>query len=261
MTKYVLAREQFSALANALGEGPDRVISVARLQKKQCRAYVLGDPEHFEAAIVQEDLASEELAGYGRSAAALWKLLQTVPDWSCINVATEISAELGRIMQTAKGGTTAGDNIRYYGDVYYSLTEPLATVPAHAAHAGTVRRLTANDRPLLINAPEAIKENLGDLRGLITERAVAAAIVEGTIVAIAQVYAESKEYADVGVFTLEDWRSCGLATAAAAILIQGIQSCNKIPAWSTGEDNFALMKVAEKLGFSERGRRTYVIPL
>ena len=94
MTKYVLPRERFSALANALGEGPDRVISIARLQRRQCRAYVLGDPEHFEAAIVQEDLASEEPAGYGRSAAALWKLLQTVPDWSCINVATEIAPEL-----------------------------------------------------------------------------------------------------------------------------------------------------------------------
>ena len=256
MTDHMLPRERFTALADALGEGPDRVISVARLQQKQCRAYVLGDPEHFEAVIVEDYLAPEEPAGYGQSAAALWELLRTVPDWTCINVATEVAAELGTMIQVAKGR-----NIRYYSDVYYSLTEPLSDTLPHTAAAGVVRQLTADDHLLLVDSPVELREHLGDLRGLITERAVVTALDEGTIVAIAQVYAESEEYADIGVFTLEAWRNRGLATAAAAILIQGIQAAGKIPAWSTGEDNHASMKVAEKLGFTKQGQRTYVIPL
>jgi GNAT superfamily N-acetyltransferase len=252
----MLPRERFAALAAALGEGPDRVISVARLQQKQCRAYVLGGPEHFEAAIVEDYLAPDEPAGYGQSATALWELLQTVPDWTCINVARDVAAELGQIIQAA-----TGKSIRYYGDVCYSLTKPLSDTLPHAAAAGAVRQLTADDHLLLASSPVELREHLGDLRGLITERAVATALDEGTIVAIAQVYAESEEYADIGVFTMEAWRNRGLATAAAAILIQGIQAAGKIPAWSTGEDNYASMKVAEKLGFSKQGQRTYVIPM
>ena len=70
-SEYRLSPEELPVLADALGEGPDRVISIARLLGQRCRAYVLGDPAHFEAAIVQDDLAPAEPAGYGESAVAL----------------------------------------------------------------------------------------------------------------------------------------------------------------------------------------------
>ena len=57
------------------------------------------------------------------------------------------------------------------------------------------------------------------------------------------------------------WREKGFATAAASRVAQEIQAKGKVPAWSCGEDNIASLRVAQKLGFTEVGRRTYVIPV
>ena len=81
------------------------------------------------------------------------------------------------------------------------------------------------------------------------------------IVAIAHTYAETNLHADIGVSTLETWREKGFSTAAASLVAQEIQARGKVPAWSCGEDNYASLRVAEKLGFTEVGRRTYIIPI
>jgi predicted GNAT family acetyltransferase len=120
--------------------------------------------------------------------------------------------------------------------------------------------LSPADLPLIHSAPEAIQAELHRLPQRLIEGIVAAAIVSDTIVAIAQTYAQSPHHADIGVFTLDGWRNRGLATATAAIVAQGVRETGRTPTWSTGEDNYASMKVAEKLGFTEVARRTYVIP-
>jgi predicted GNAT family acetyltransferase len=88
---------------------------------------------------------------------------------------------------------------------------------------------------------------------------VACAIVDDEIVAIAHTSARTDKYADIGVFTSEEWRRRGFVTAAASIVAKCIQDAGLTPTWSAGEDNFASLRVAQKLGFIEASRRTYVI--
>lgn len=252
---YALPVEKYQVLADALSERPDRVIAVARLRQRQCRAYTLGDPAHFEAAIVQEDYAPEEPAAFGADPQSIWTLLQAIEGWTCVNVAQDVAPRLGALIQADRGG-----DIRYYGDIYYSLTRPLAYAPSSAVRQGIVRFLSPEDQALLDQAPEEIQDAVWRGMDLLAARGLVAAVIDSTIVAVAQIYAMSQRYADIGVLTLKSWRNRGLATDAAAVLIRRIRSDHYIPAWSTGEDNYASMKVAQKLGFTEQERRTYVIP-
>jgi len=80
------------------------------------------------------------------------------------------------------------------------------------------------------------------------------------IVVIAHTSARTEHYADIGVFTLKEWRGRGFATAAASIVAKRVQEVGQIPLWSTGEDNIASLRIAQKLGFTEVSRSTYVIP-
>ena len=66
-------------------------------------------------------------------------------------------------------------------------------------------------------------------------------------------------HADIGVATLEGWCGRNFASAAAALVAQQVQATGRTPVWSTGEDNLASQRVAQKLGFAEVGRRTYAI--
>ncbi|MGI8859675.1 MAG: GNAT family N-acetyltransferase, partial [Rubrobacteraceae bacterium] len=52
--------------------------------------------------------------------------------------------------------------------------------------------------------------------------------------------------------TLEGWRGRGLATAAASLVVGRVQRSDRVPVWSAGEDNYASLQVARKLGFVER---------
>ncbi len=55
-------------------------------------------------------------------------------------------------------------------------------------------------------------------------------------------------------------RHCGSARpAAAAPVVEQIQAARQFPVWSTGEPTLASLQVAQKLGFEEVTRRTYVI--
>jgi predicted GNAT family acetyltransferase len=94
---------------------------------------------------------------------------------------------------------------------------------------------------------------------LLTEGIIAAAIVDGGVVAIAHTAARTERHADLGVATLPAWRGRGLATAAAALVAERVRAAGQIPVWSTGETNAASRRVAQKLGFREVARRTYLI--
>jgi len=93
----------------------------------------------------------------------------------------------------------------------------------------------------------------------LSESIVACAIVDGEIVATALSSGRSERYADVGVYTRQEYRGRGLSTAAAALVARQLQARGLLPIWSTGGHNSASLRVAHKLGFAEVGRRQYVI--
>lgn len=237
--------EQRETLADALGDTPETVISVHALRRGLCRAYA-----SEAAAIVQWNELPGEPMGFGDDAAALWDLLQSVDGWFCVEVTPRCAAALGPLM-----AAQTGRSVRYYGDIFYTLT-----VPAAPLHDAAVRLLTVADLPVLDAAPREIQGGgFGSIRALLEEGVVAGAIVDGALVAIAHTSALTPHHADIGVATLEGWRGRGFATAAASLVAQQVQATERVSVWSTGEDNFASQHVAQKLGFAEVGRRVYVI--
>ena len=100
----------------------------------------------------------------------------------------------------------------------------------------------------------------GDVEIVLREGFVAGAVVDNRLVAVAHTNAVTARYADIGVFTDQDYRNRGYSTASAAIVAKAIRETGRTPVWSCGEDNLASLKVAAKVGFTEVSRRTYVIP-
>ena len=239
MTK--LTSQECLALADFLGDTPMTVISAARLKQGACDAYIAESlSNNVDAAIV-----------FGTDPEALWQLLNATHGWGCINVDNACAVSLGGRIEAERDVS-----IRYYGDVCHSLLEPVHLYPNEA-----VRLLTVADVERLAEAPAEVQGNGYKTRAaLLTDGIAAGAVVDGNIVAIAHTYAETDLHADIGVSTVEQWREKGFATAAASLVAQKIQAKGKVPAWSCGEDNTASLRVAQKLGFTEVGRRTYVIP-
>ncbi len=250
MTK--LTREECLILADLLGDTPMTVISASRLKHGMCDAYIAGTLQDISAALVFDAFCPEEPCGVGTDADALWQLLKATDRWDCINVDNSCAAALGALIEA-----DSGTSIRYYGDVCHALLEPVHCYPNEV-----VRLLTLADVERLTKAPAEVQGNgYKTHKAMLTEGIAAGAIVDGNVVAIAHTYAETDLHADIGVSTLEAWREKGFSTTAASLVAQEIQAKGKVPAWSCGEDNFASLRVAEKLGFTEIGRRTYVIPV
>ena len=142
----------------------------------------------------------------------------------------------------------------YYGDIYHTLTRPAATF-----HDPAVRELTPKDLSTLKAAPAVLQGvGFGDLSAMLRDGLAAGAIVEGRLVAIARTSAITDLHADIGVSTLEPFRGRGFATAAASIVARRVLQTGRIPVWSAGEDNFASLRVARKVGFVETSRRVCV---
>jgi len=238
------------ALADALGDSPTTVISTHLLRRSLCKAWAVGPVTQPVAALVQPTACPAEPTGFGSDVEALWNLLSSCGGWTCIDVPTEGSRSLGAIITRETGRP-----VRYYGDVYHTLTRPVAD--CRDEH---VRLLTVDDLALL--KPFVHNEQgcgYRDLQTLLTEGITACAIVDGRVVAIAHTSARSDAYADIGVRTEEPFRRRGFSSACASLVAREIQKAGQVPTWSTGEDNHASLRVAAKLGFSEIARTTYVI--
>jgi hypothetical protein len=188
--------------------------------------------------------------GFGSDPEILWDLLKSVEGWDCVDVSSDCAEALGELIKR-----DTGCEVRYYGDVYHILDKPVIMFQNEA-----VRQLTLGDLELLKSSPQELRGcGFGTTQRLLEDGFVACAIVGGKVFAIAHTSARTDHYADIGVFTAEDWRCRGFVTAAAAIVAERIQEAGLIPTWSAGEDNFASLRVAQKLGFTEVSRRTYVI--
>ena len=249
MTK--LTSQECFVLADALGDTPMTVIPASRLKHGMCDAYVAGTLPDVTAALVFDAYCPEEPSGFGTDADALWQLLKATDGWGCIGVNTACAEPLGRLIEA-----DTDRPVRYYGDVYHALLKPVHCYPNEA-----VRLLTPEDVTRLAKAPAEVQGNgYKTHEAMVTDGIAAGAVVDGNIVAIAHTYAENDLHADIGVSTVEQWREKGFATAAASLVAQEIQARGKVPVWSCGEDNIASLRVAQKLGFTEVGRRTYLIP-
>ena len=248
MTK--LTPQECRVLSDILGDTPMTVIPAARLKHAVCDAYVDGTLPNITAALIFDPFCPDEPSGFGTDADALWELLKATDGWSCINVDTSCATPLGTLIEADRDTT-----IRYYGDVYHALLTPV-----HCYLNEAVRLLTPEDVPRLTKAPTEVQGNgYKTHAAMLTDGIAAGAVVNNNIVAIAHTYAENNLHTDIGVSTIETWRGKGFATAAAALVAQEIQARGKVPVWSCGEDNIASRRIAHKLGFTEVGRRTYVI--
>jgi hypothetical protein len=245
-----LSPAERALLVEALGDNPESTISVHFLARGLGHGYVVGRPGGFAAAIVEEIADPSEPVGFGADAGAMWSVLKDLPGWECVCVPSDVAPALGRLVEAEWGRP-----VRYYGDVYHRLERPAAPF-AHES----VRRLGPDDAALLEAAPAELQpRSWGSAERMLAEGIAAAGIVAGAVVAIAFTSARTAGHADIGVTTLEPWRGRGLATAAASLVAAAIQAEGQIPIWSCGEGNLASLRVAEKVGFVEAGRRTYVI--
>ena len=242
--------EERQVLAGTLGDTPESVISVHLLARGLAEAYVAGDPTHPDGIIVQGGSDSGELTSFGSDAAVLWGLLWLVEGWWCVSVVEPCARELGATIEAR-----VGSKVRYYEDIYHVLRSPVTRL-----HHEATRLLTPDDLELVEAAPVEVRGGgWGSTREMLEEGVVAGTVVKGDLVAIAFTSARSARHADVAVNTLERWRGCGFATAAASLLARRLQEVGQIPVWSTGEDNRASLRVAQKLGFAPIAQRTYVI--
>ena len=238
------------ALADALGDKPETTVQAHILRRGLCRAYIIGKPERFEGAIIQSKISPGEPMGLGSDPEILWKLLKLVKGWFCVEVSSECAKDLGKIIEN-----NTGNKIKYYQDVYHALYKPVVEYKNEF-----VRQLTIDDLKILESAPEDLREScFENTKNLLLEGFAAGAIVSGNVVAIAHTSARTKKHSDIGVCTLEEWRNRGFVTAAASIVAKLIQKDGQIPVWSTGEDNYASLRVAQKLGFEEISRWVYMI--
>lgn len=249
----VQTQEGRDLLAEALGDTPETVIPAGLLLAGLADAYVAGEAPRFEGVVVQSHLLRREPWCFGCDASAVWGLLRPLNDWGRKAMPPNLSAELARPVSALIEQET-GVRVRYYGDVYHTLTGRV-----NGLAVPEVRSLYLEDVNLL-SAYWGGSRAMGfaTYEDLLTDGAVAGAVVEGRLVALAHTNAMTASYGDIAVATDEAWRGRGFASATACLVARRIQERGRTPVWSAGEGNAASLRVAAKLGFVEVSRRVFL---
>ena len=145
-------------------------------------------------------------------------------------------------------------NVELYGDLYHTLTGPVADVSVPE-----VRQLGLRDVPLLAEyRGRAAGTGFSTFVDLLIDGFAAGPVVDGNLVGLSQTNPGTARYADIGVATRKEFRRRGFASAAASIVARRIQERGLVPVWSAGEDNDASLRIAARLGFVEVSRRVYL---
>lgn len=236
------------ALAARLGDDPGSTIEVRALETGRCRAWAIGDPSEPRAAVLEWDELPGEFMGSG-DPEGIWEILRETTGWTSVLVADENAPRLARLIRETTGRSTSS-----FQDIGYLLRGPVREHTHPWVHL-----LRQEDLPLLEHSPILVRSP-EHARFVLEEGPIAAAVTEGEIVAVADTAALTDRFGEVGVETLEAHRGRGLATAAASLVCRELQRAGRTPRWSTGEHNLASRRVAQKLGFAEHGRETYVVP-
>ena len=230
-----------------IGERPTSVLAVDALLHGHGRVWEDG-ADVSRAALVESDLTPGELLGYG-DPGTLVGLLAAVDGWTCVEVEDEgVAAELRPEVERRWGLA------REVIDVVHVLESPVVVRP-HPR----VRPLTVDDMAAL---PLAADDLLPDAS--LVERGAAGgrvfvAIEDGVIVGQGGSLASGSRFADVGVHVASSHRLQGLATSAASGACAAVQAEGLVPVWGAGSENAASLRVAEKLGFVEVARCTYLV--
>lgn len=253
-----LEPHEYPTLFETLGDMPITTIPLHQLRYDLADATLIGEPDHIQGLVIQNRGYPDEPTGFGSDPEAIWTILQDLAGWMCIEVSREIAPELQRLMQGRF------ESVRWYEDIHYVLDQPVAdhgTQHAVSLPGVTTRLLTVDDLPMLRDSPPELQPTgFGSLEADLRDGIAAGSIVDRQLVAIAHVSAVSPRYADVGVYTHDDWRKRGLSTHAAALVMAEVQARGLTPIWSTGEDNLASQRVAVKLGVREVEGAIYLIP-
>jgi predicted GNAT family acetyltransferase len=241
-----------ASVAQALGDTPETVIARQFLRQGSAEVLCVGMPEDLEGLIIQSRDMPEEPMAFGTSATAIAELLPHLVGWACINVPANLADDLIEPVAT----TAEASGVRLLDDVHHVLRRPV-----DPELKGAARLLTPEDEPLLELVADTLVGNFAERLVATVQDGHVAAVIEGDgIVAIANTFATSERYADIGVVTHPDWRGRGYGTNVAAVVAGAIQNDGRTPIWSCGATNLPSMAIAARLGFEEVFRRVYLIP-
>jgi GNAT superfamily N-acetyltransferase len=254
MSRYELNPQELERFITALGEKPDHTVSIHQLRHNLAKVWLIGELEHFRAAVVQWTLLPEEPLAFGEDAGKIWEILQKLSGWDRIQVAATVARPLGQRMQT-----NLECPIHYQDNLYFLLDTPLTTIPPHDESV-TLRFLTIADVEMVQNtSPHTYPIVLPTLEATLRHTVVVGAVVDKQLVGFAE-SREADKHVELGVYTDEKWRKRGLASGMAGMLVQHFQARGFKIVWATDADNLASRRVAQKLGFREVLRRVFVIP-
>jgi hypothetical protein len=253
-----LELNELSILEQALGVSPETVIALHHLKRGLADGYISGDTAFPRGVVVQLHERSAEPFAFGDDAAAIWAILQVIPDWVAVNVDQRVARDLRPIMKWYF------PVVRPLENVYYMLrgalkAPPIPDIEARLLIPADIGLLEAADAPLQGGG-------FGSGVALLRDGVAAGALYQPPnerrphLVALAHTGAYAGRYADVAAFTEPDYRNRGLSTYAAYLVMRELLSRGLSPIWSSGEDNRASRRVADKLGMGEISRRVYLIP-
>jgi RimJ/RimL family protein N-acetyltransferase len=248
-----LDRDGCRRLADAIGDTPTGSIMIHALLTGRGRAYVIGDIDQFDAALVAPDYCADEPQAWGNPE-SIWQILAQLRGWTAVEVPRDIAPPLAKLVTQHTDRAT-----KLLDDIFF-VADAASPIVASFEHPGA-RLLTPDDVDLLAAAPHKLSG--GDValaRRMLTEAIYAAAVIDGRIVARVEAYARSPRYANLGAYVLEEFRRQGLATACAALVTRAVIAAGQTAVWSTGETNPASQAVARRLGYRELARTsTYVV--
>ncbi len=236
-------------LADAIGEGPLTVSTCHHLRLAQARAWTIGSPRAFTAAVVQWHGLPGEPEAYG-DPQAIWDILQNVRAWERVNVPSDVAPVLTDIV-----AAETHHPVTVQAELHHELRRCVA-----AYSHPNVRRLLPGDLAQVHHSAGRLSpDGVRELAAAVLQGILAAAIVDGQIVSIAHTSARSGGFASVGVETAEAFRRRGFATAAASLVVQAIRERGEVPVWATRETNTPSLRIAARLGFTPCGRKTFVV--
>ena len=130
--------------------------------------------------------------------------------------------------------------------------------PQYFAPSGFVfRRLQGDDSSQLAQLSAEsnwISKTWGGPANLASSGNAWGAFCDGRLVSVANTFFVGERYEDIGVVTEPEFRGLGLSAACSGALCSDILQRGRIPSWTTSPDNFASIRVAEKLGVTLQRR-------
>lgn len=244
---FHVVHDQYQTLLPLFPDLPENVHTRYFLIKKLCEVYIIGNILNPKAIVIRPEFDSSELFGY-KDPKAICEIIQSIEEWNSILVNNNVSKELGNFLSKTK-------NIKYEKEIYFTLKQPIINLPTN-----NTQLLTSNDLPLLKNIHSQL-QNAGvtsSYQEMLSNGMIAGTVIHNQLVSIAYATHVTEKYADVGIFTIPEYRNKGYSILVTTFLIQKLQAKNLIPVWSTDENNSASLKVAQKLGFTEIYTKTYI---